>query len=143
MRNTIKAAIVAFGAMGALAGLGGGMASAQPYDPGYAGDPGYAAGQGYYGDPAYGDPAAVFMPLADALGQGAQSPLAQRVRGAARLSGDARRAAFRRLDERLGAGGLGAIPLVRANFSTPVSSMLVGRGTHPVFDVDLAQLSTR
>jgi ABC-type transport system substrate-binding protein len=94
-------------------------------------------------DPAYGDPAAVFMPLADALGKGAQSPLAQRVRGAARLSGDARRAAFRRLDERLGAGGLGAIPLVRANFSTPVSSMLVGRGTHPVFDVDLAQLSTR
>jgi ABC-type transport system substrate-binding protein len=94
-------------------------------------------------DPAYGDPAAVFMPLADALGKGSQAPLAKRVRAAALLSGDARRAAFRRLDERLGAGGLGAIPLVRANFSTPVSSMLVGRGTHPVFDVDLAQLSTR
>jgi peptide/nickel transport system substrate-binding protein len=94
-------------------------------------------------DPAYGDPAAVFVPLAEALGKGSQAPLAQRVRGAARLSGDARRAAFRRLDERLGAGGLGAIPLVRANFSTPVSSMLVGRGTHPVFDIDLAQLSTR
>jgi ABC-type transport system substrate-binding protein len=94
-------------------------------------------------DPAYGDPAAVFMPLADALAKGAQAPLAKRVQGAARLSGDARRAAFRRLDDRLAAGGLGAIPLLRANFSTPVSSMLVGRGTHPVFDVDLARLSTR
>ena len=94
-------------------------------------------------DPAYGDPAAIFMPLADALEKGAQSPLAKRVHGAARLAGDARRAAFRRLDERLGAGGLGAIPLLRANFSTPISSMLVGRGTHPVFDVDLALLSTR
>ena len=50
---------------------------------------------------------------------------------------------FRRLDERLGGGGLGAIPLLRANFSTPISSMLVGRGTHPIFDVDLALLSTR
>src|SRR3954466_9044007 len=40
MRNTIKAALVAFGAMGALAGT----ASAQSYD------------EGYYGDPAYGDP---------------------------------------------------------------------------------------
>jgi ABC-type transport system substrate-binding protein len=94
-------------------------------------------------DPAYGDPAAIFMPLADALEKGAQAPLAKRVRGAARLAGDARRAAFRRLDERLGAGGLGAIPLLRANFSTPISSMLVGRGTHPVFDVDLALFSTR
>jgi ABC-type transport system substrate-binding protein len=94
-------------------------------------------------DPGYGDPAAIFMPLADAIGKGAQAPLAKRVRRAARLTGDSRRAAFRRLDERLGAGGLGAIPLLRANFSTPVSSMLVGRGTHPVFDVDLALLSTR
>ena len=83
------------------------------------------------------------MPLADALEKGAQAPLAKRVQGAARLAGDARRAAFRRLDERLGAGGLGAIPLLRANFSTPISSMLVGRGTHPVFDVDLALFSTR
>ena len=102
-------------------------------------------------DPAYGDPAAVFMPLADALAQepqdgpqsGPQTAIAKRVRRAARLAGDARRAAFRRLDERLGAGGLGAIPLLRANFSTPISSMLVGRGTHPVFDLDLALLSTR
>ena len=93
--------------------------------------------------PAYGDPAAIFMPLADALVDSPQSPIAARVRGVARLAGDARRAAFRRLDERLGAGGLGAIPLLRANFSTPVSSMLVGRGTHPVFDLDLALLSTR
>jgi ABC-type transport system substrate-binding protein len=93
-------------------------------------------------DPAYGDPAAVFMPLADALPLGPQTALAKRVRRAARLAGDARRAAFRRLDERLGAGGLGAIPLLRANFSTPTSSMLVGRGTHPVFDVDLSLLST-
>ena len=69
--------------------------------------------------------------------------IAKRVRRTARLAGDARRAAFRRLDERLGGGGLGAIPLLRANFSTPISSMLVGRGTHPVFDVDLALLSTR
>jgi hypothetical protein len=65
------------------------------------------------------------------------------VRRAARLAGDARRAAFRRLDERLGGGGLGAIPLLRANFSTPISSMLVGRGTHPIFDIDLALLHTR
>jgi ABC-type transport system substrate-binding protein len=93
-------------------------------------------------DPAYGDPAAVFVPLADALARGPQTAIAKRVRRAARLAGDARRAAFRRLDERLGAGGLGAIPLLRANFSTPISSMLVGRGTHPVFDVDLALLST-
>jgi hypothetical protein len=94
-------------------------------------------------DPAYGDPAAVFMPLADSLAEGPQAAIAKRVRLAGRLAGDARRAAFRRLDERLGAGGLGAIPLLRANFSTPISSMLVGRGTHPVFDVDLALLSTR
>jgi ABC-type transport system substrate-binding protein len=94
-------------------------------------------------DPAYGDPAAVFMPLADSLADGPQAALAKRVRGAALLAGDARRAAFRRLDERLGAGGLGAIPLLRANFSTPISSMLVGRGTHPVFDVDLSLLFTR
>jgi peptide/nickel transport system substrate-binding protein len=94
-------------------------------------------------DPAYGDPAAVFMPLADALLHGPQIALAKRVRRAGRLAGDARRAAFRRLDERLGAGGLGAIPLLRANFSTPISSMLVGRGTHPVFDVDLSLLATR
>jgi peptide/nickel transport system substrate-binding protein len=93
--------------------------------------------------PAYGDPAAIFMPLADALAQGPQAAIAARVRRVARLAGDARRAAFRRLDERLGDGGLGAIPLLRANFSTPVSSMLVGRGTHPVFDLDLALLSTR
>ena len=93
--------------------------------------------------PAFGDPSAVFMPLADALPQATQGPIAKRVRRAARLAGDARRAAFRRLDERLGAGGLGAIPLLRANFSTPISSMLVGRGTHPVFDIDLALLSTR
>jgi peptide/nickel transport system substrate-binding protein len=93
--------------------------------------------------PAYGDPAAIFMPLADALPQVPQAAIATRVRRAARLAGDARRAAFRRLDERLGGGGLGAIPLLRANFSTPVSSMLVGRGAHPVFDVDLALLSTR
>ena len=92
---------------------------------------------------AYGDPAAIFMPLAEALVDGPQAALAARVRGVARLAGDARRAAFRRLDERLGAGGLGAIPLLRANFSTPVSSMLVGRGTHPVFDLDLSLLSTR
>ena len=93
--------------------------------------------------PAYGDPAAIFMPLADALADGPQAGVAARVRGVARLAGDARRAAFRRLDERLGAGGIGAIPLLRANFSTPVSSMLVGRGTHPVFDIDLSLLSTR
>ncbi len=93
--------------------------------------------------PAFGDPSAVFLPLADALRNPAQRGLAKRVRRAARLAGDARRAAFRRLDERLGAGGLGAIPLLRANFSTPISSMLVGRGTHPVFDVDLALLTTR
>ena len=74
---------------------------------------------------------------------GPQAAIAKRVRRIARLAGDARRAAFRRLDERLGAGGIGAIPLLRANFSTPISSMLVGRGTHPVFDVDLALLSTR
>jgi peptide/nickel transport system substrate-binding protein len=94
-------------------------------------------------DPSYGDPAAIFMPLADALIDGPQATIAKRVRRAGRLAGDARRAAFRRLDERLGAGGLGAIPLLRANFSTPTSSMLVGRGTHPVFDLDLALLSTR
>ena len=93
--------------------------------------------------PAYGDPAAIFTPLGEALPQSAQSAIAKRVRRTARLAGDARRAAFRRLDERLGAGGLGAIPLLRANFSTPISSMLVGRGTHPVFDVDLALFSTR
>jgi ABC-type transport system substrate-binding protein len=93
--------------------------------------------------PAYGDPAAIFLPLADALVDGPQAAIAARVRRVARLAGDARRAAFRRLDERLGAGGLGAIPLLRANFSTPVSSMLVGRGTHPVFDLDLSLLSTR
>ena len=93
--------------------------------------------------PDYGDPAAIFVPLADALVDGPQAGLAARVRGVARLAGDARRAAFRRLDERLGAGGLGAIPLLRANFSTPVSSMLVERGTHPVFDLDLSLLSTR
>ena len=94
-------------------------------------------------DAAYGDPAAIFIPLADALPQTSQRSIAKRVRITARLAGDARRAAFRRLDERLGGGGLGAIPLLRANFSTPISSMLVGRGTHPVFDVDLALLSTR
>ena len=94
-------------------------------------------------DSAYGDPAAIFVPLADALPQTSQRAIAKRVRITARLAGDARRAAFRRLDERLGGGGLGAIPLLRANFSTPISSMLVGRGTHPVFDVDLALLSTR
>jgi ABC-type transport system substrate-binding protein len=93
--------------------------------------------------PAFGDPSAVFMPLADALPQATQGPIAKRVRRAARLAGDARRAAFRRLDERLAAGGLAAIPLLRANFSTPTSSMLVGRGTHPVFDIDLALFSTR
>ena len=93
--------------------------------------------------PAYGDPAAIFLPLADALVDGPQAALAARVRGVARLAGDARRAAFRRLDERLGGGGLGAIPLLRANFSTPVSSMLVRRGTHPVFDLDLSLLSIR
>jgi peptide/nickel transport system substrate-binding protein len=93
--------------------------------------------------PAYGDPAAIFSPLADALPTTSQGALARRVRRAARLAGDARRAAFRRLDERLGGGSLGAIPLLRANFSTPISSMLVGRGTHPVFDIDLALLSTR
>jgi peptide/nickel transport system substrate-binding protein len=91
----------------------------------------------------YGDPAAIFTPLADALPQMSQGSIAKRVRRTARLAGDARRAAFRRLDERLGGGGLGAIPLLRANFSTPISSMLVGRGTHPVFDIDLALLSTR
>ena len=94
-------------------------------------------------DPAYGDPAAIFMPLAGTLTETSQRALAKRVRRAGTLGGDARRAAFRRLDERLGAGGLGAIPLLRANFSTPVSSMLVGRGTHPVFDIDLSLLSTR
>jgi peptide/nickel transport system substrate-binding protein len=93
--------------------------------------------------PAYGDPAAIFTPLADALPTTSQGALAKRVRQAARLAGDARRAAFRRLDERLGGGGLGAIPLLRANYSTPISSMLVGRGTHPVFDIDLALFSTR
>jgi len=93
--------------------------------------------------PSYGDPAAIFTPLADELPQKAQHAIAKRVRRAARLAGDARRAAFRRLDERLGGGGLGAIPLLRANFSTPISSMLVGRGTHPVFDLDLALLHTR
>ena len=92
---------------------------------------------------AYGDPAAIFVPLADALPQTTQRAITKRVRRTARLAGDARRAAFRRLDERLGGGGLGAIPLLRANFSTPISSMLVGRGTHPVFDLDLALLSTR
>jgi peptide/nickel transport system substrate-binding protein len=93
--------------------------------------------------PSYGDPAAIFMPLADELPQKSQHAVAKRVRRTARLAGDARRAAFRRLDERLGGGGLGAIPLLRANFSTPISSMLVGRGTHPIFDVDLALLHTR
>jgi ABC-type transport system substrate-binding protein len=93
--------------------------------------------------PTYGDPAAIFVPLADALPQTTQGAIAKRVRRTSRLAGDARRAAFRRLDERLGGGGLGAIPLLRANFSTPTSSMLVGRGTHPIFDVDLALLSTR
>jgi peptide/nickel transport system substrate-binding protein len=93
--------------------------------------------------PAYGDPAAIFLPLADAMTRTSQTAVAKRVRRAARLAGDARRAAFRRLDERLSAGGLGAIPLLRANFSTPTSSMLVGKGTHPVFDIDLALLSTR
>ena len=92
---------------------------------------------------AYGDPAAIFLPLADGLPQSSQRAITKRVRRTARLAGDARRAAFRRLDERLGGGGLGAIPLLRANFSTPISSMLVGRGTHPVFDIDLALLSTR
>jgi hypothetical protein len=94
-------------------------------------------------DSAYGDPAAIFVPLADALPQPSQGAIAKRVRRTARLAGDARRAAFRRLDDRLGGGGLGAIPLLRANFSTPISSMLVERGTHPVFDIDLALLSTR
>jgi ABC-type transport system substrate-binding protein len=93
--------------------------------------------------PSFGDPAAIFTPLADELPQTSQHAIAKRVRRVARLAGDARRAAFRRLDERLGSGGLGAIPLLRANFSTPISSMLVGRGTHPVFDVDLALLHTR
>ena len=93
--------------------------------------------------PAYGDPAAIFVPLAEALPHTKQAALTKRVRRTARLAGDARRAAFRRLDERLGGGGLGAIPLLRANFSTPISSMLVGRGTHPVFDIDLALLHTR
>jgi ABC-type transport system substrate-binding protein len=93
--------------------------------------------------PAYGDPAAIFTPLAEQLPPKSQDAIAKRVRRTARLAGDARRAAFRRLDERLGNGGLGAIPLLRANFSTPISSMLVGRGTHPVFDIDLAQLHTR
>jgi peptide/nickel transport system substrate-binding protein len=94
-------------------------------------------------DAGYGDPAAIFVPLADALPPESQRAIAKRVRRTARLAGDARRAAFRRLDDRLGGGGLGAIPLLRANFSTPISSMLVGRGTHPVFDLDLALLSTR
>jgi ABC-type transport system substrate-binding protein len=93
--------------------------------------------------PAYGDPAAIFTPLAEQLPPKSQDAIAKRVRRTARLAGDARRAAFRRLDERLGNGGLGAIPLLRANFSTPISSMLVGRGTHPIFDVDLALLHTR
>ena len=93
--------------------------------------------------PAYGDPAAIFTPLADELTQTSQRAIATRVRQTARLAGDARRAAFRRLDERLGGGGLGAIPLLRANFSTPISSMLVGRGTHPIFDINLALLHTR
>src|SRR4029077_20828027 len=93
--------------------------------------------------PAYGDPAPIFLPRAELFGEWRQAALAARGRGVARLAGDARRAAFRRLDERLGAGGLGAIPLLRANFSTPVSSMLVGRGTHPVFDLDLSMISTR
>jgi ABC-type transport system substrate-binding protein len=93
--------------------------------------------------PTYGDPAAIFVPLADALPRTTQGAIVKRVRRTARLAGDARRAAFRRLDERLGGGGLGAIPLLRANFSTPTSSMLVGRGTHPIFDIDLALLSTR
>ena len=48
--------------------------------------------------PAYGDPAAIFMPLADALADGPQAGVAARVTGVARLAGDARRAAFRRLD---------------------------------------------
>jgi ABC-type transport system substrate-binding protein len=94
-------------------------------------------------NPAFGDPAAVFVPLAEALAQPSQAAIAARVRGADLLVGDSRRAAFRRLDQRLGGSALGAIPLLRANFSTPVSSMLVGEGTHPVFDIDLAQLSTR
>jgi len=55
MRNRIKAAIVAFGAIGALAGLSD-SASAQPYD-GYSGD-GYYGDGGYYSDPAYGPPPA-------------------------------------------------------------------------------------
>ncbi len=93
--------------------------------------------------PTYGDPAAIFVPLANAMTLSGQNAVAKRVRRAARLAGDARRAAFRRLDERLAPGGLGAIPLLRANFSTPTSSMLVGKGTHPVFDIDLALLSTR
>ena len=95
-------------------------------------------------DPAYGDPAADLHAARRRPREGRRKRRSRSAcGGAARLAGDARRAAFRRLDERLGAGGLGAIPLLRANFSTPISSMLVGRGTHPVFDVDLALLSTR
>jgi hypothetical protein len=51
MRNTIKAAIVAFGALGALSVM---SASAQPYgDDGYYGDEGYAGDEAYDGADAY------------------------------------------------------------------------------------------
>lgn len=56
MRSMIKAAIIAFGAIGALAGT----ASAQPYeDPYYGGDPAYGPPPADYGAPyddAYADP---------------------------------------------------------------------------------------
>ena len=55
MRNTFKAAIVAFGALGALAGT----ASAQPYDESYYGDPAYGPPP-YDAQPGYGDPYAAY-----------------------------------------------------------------------------------
>ena len=98
-------------------------------------------------DPAYGDPAAIFMPLADAL-SAADGP--RRPRASRSASGVPHGSPAMRAGPPSGAStsasaqaDLGAIPLLRANFSTPISSMLVGRGTHPVFDVDLALLSTR
>src|SRR5581483_8677948 len=60
MRNTFKIAIVAFGALGALAGT----ASAQPYDESYYGDPTYGPSP-YDAQPGYGDPYAYDQAYAD------------------------------------------------------------------------------
>src|SRR4051812_43434104 len=62
MKNTIRAALVAFGALGALAGT----ASAQPYDESYYGDQAYGPPPAPYGaQPGYGDPYAYDQAYAD------------------------------------------------------------------------------